>query len=113
MALLTPRPPVWHPAPPDLQEAVVKARSTWDGDFPNLAVGYAARQTALLTEQMKNRPVPLVTGFSTPREVHEAVKVWREVSEDLKQGGERKQGEERARQVFKDAGFLDYSWASP
>ncbi|KAF5322424.1 hypothetical protein D9619_001063 [Psilocybe cf. subviscida] len=64
MALLTPRPPVWHPAPPDLQEAVVKARSTWDGDFPNLAVGYAVRQTALLTEQMKNRPVPLVTGFN-------------------------------------------------
>lgn len=91
----------------------MQARSTWDGDFPNLAVGYATRQTLLLTEAARERPVPLVTGFSTPREVHEAVKVWREVSENLKGDGERKLGEDRARQVFKDSGYLDWSWPSP
>lgn len=108
MGLLTPSPPAWHPAPPTLQEAVANARKTWDGDFPNLAVGHSIRQTGA-TE----RRLPLVVGFSNPREVHECVKVWREILASPEDGGKRKEGEERAREVFKRAEYLDWSWASP
>ena len=107
MGLLTPKPPSWHPAPPELRRAVVDASLTWAGDFPNLAVGYSMRRTIIVGKQMA-----LVIGLSTPREVHEAVKVWREViggSEDE----ERRKGEVLAQKVIRNAGYLDWSWASP
>jgi D-arabinose 1-dehydrogenase len=108
MGLLTPSPPAWHPAPPALQESVTNARKTWEGDFPNLAVGYSIRQTGSV-----ETPLPLVVGFSNPREVHECMKVWREIQAAPEDGGKRKEGEERAREVFRLAGYLDWSWASP
>jgi len=107
MGLLTPKPPSWHPAPPELRRAVVDASLTWAGDFPNLAVGYSMRRTTIVEKQ-----TALVIGLSTPREVHEAVKVWREViggSEDE----ERRKGEVLAQKVIRNAGYLDWSWASP
>ncbi|KAF8165115.1 Aldo/keto reductase [Crassisporium funariophilum] len=107
MGLLTYKPPSWHPAPPRLLQAVVDAGGSWDGDFPSLAVGYSIRHTSSAT-----RPLPLVVGFSTPREVHECVKVWREVVGGSESDG-RKDGEERAREIFREATYLDWSWASP
>ena len=107
MGLLTPKPPPWHPAPPELRKAVVDASLTWAGDFPNLAVGYSMRHITKVEKQ-----IALVIGLSTPREVHEAVKVWREVvagSEDE----ERRKGEVLAQKVIINAGYLDWSWASP
>ncbi|CAA7259490.1 unnamed protein product [Cyclocybe aegerita] len=98
MGLLTNNPPSWHPAPPPLRQAVVDASKTWSGDFPSLAVGYSISHTSF-----EERPLPLVLGFSTPREVHEAVKVWREIQEGTSKEARRK-GEERVREVFKNAG---------
>lgn len=72
MGLLTSTPPTWHPAPRELKSAVVEAQQVGPS-LPNLALGYASRQTST--------KVPLVVGFSSPREVHECVKVWREVHE--------------------------------
>lgn len=55
---------------------------------------------------------PVVVGFSTPREVHESVKVWRSV-----QGGldsvQRKEIEDIVLEMFKDSGYYNWSWASP
>jgi D-arabinose 1-dehydrogenase len=79
----------------------------WDGDFPNLAVGYSIKQTNRV-----ERPLPLVIGFSTLREVHEAVKVWREITREL-ETEKRKRGEEYSQDVIKNSGYLDWSWASP
>jgi len=107
MALLTSNPPSWHPAPLELRKAVVESANTWEGDYPNLAVGYSVRQTSFAKE-----PLPLVVGFSTPKEVHESVKVWREVQAGS-ENDSRQMGEETAREVFRQAGFLDWSWASP
>ncbi|KAF4619372.1 hypothetical protein D9613_005452 [Agrocybe pediades] len=107
MALLTTNPPSWHPAPPELRKAVVESASTWDGDYPNLAVGYSVRHT-----NFAEKPLPLVIGLSTPREVHEIVKVWREIQAGSENDARRK-GEEKAREVFRQAGYLDWSWASP
>ncbi|PPQ77456.1 hypothetical protein CVT24_009916, partial [Panaeolus cyanescens] len=107
MGLLTPSPPDWHPAPPALRSAVKDALATWDADFPNLAVGFSMRQLDALSTQ-----IPLVIGFSNPREVHEAVSIWREVTN----GGEhshRKEGEERVVRIIREAGYLDWSWSSP
>ncbi|KAF8974704.1 NADP-dependent oxidoreductase domain-containing protein [Flammula alnicola] len=59
MGLLTQSPPPWHPAPSALREAVVNAGKTWDGDFPNLAVGYSIRHTSTAA-----RPLPLVVGLA-------------------------------------------------
>ncbi|KAJ3503398.1 hypothetical protein NLJ89_g8452 [Agrocybe chaxingu] len=98
MGLLTSSPPAWHPAPPPLRQAVVDASKTWSGDFPSLAVGYSLSHTSF-----EERPLHLVLGFSTPREVHEAVKVWREIQEGTSKEARRK-GEEQVREVFKNAG---------
>ena len=53
--------------------------------------------------------MPLVVGFSTPEQVHECVKVWREVSK----GSERQKREKEVCELFREAGYLDWSWASP
>ena len=108
MGMLTPTPPPWHPAPPELKQAVVDARVGWGGDFPELAVGYSLRQSGALEPAL-----PLVVGFSNPREVHECVRVWREVRAGAREGSKREEGEEAAREVFRKAGYSDWSWASP
>lgn len=107
MGLLTSKPPSWHPAPRELRQAVIDASRTWPGDFPNLAIGYSMSQSRL-----GEKLLPLVVGLSTPREVHEAVAVWRE-SEAGQSGEERRRGEECVREVIKNAGYLNWSWASP
>ena len=107
MGLLKSDPPPWHPAPQDLRQAVVNASKIGDMDLPNLATGYSLRHTIFA-----ERPLPLVVGFSTPREVHDCIKVWREVqAEGL--SSDRMEIEEQARNIFRDAGYLDWSWASP
>lgn len=108
MGMLTPIPPPWHPAPPELKQAVADAHAAWGGDFPELAVGYSLRQSGAL-----GRALPLVVGFSNPREVHECVRVWREVRAAVGEGSEGERGEESAREVFRKAGYLGWSWASP
>ncbi|KAF8914139.1 Aldo/keto reductase [Gymnopilus junonius] len=107
MGLLTATPPNWHPAPPELRQAVIESSKTWKGDFPNLAVGYSIRRASSV-----EKPLPLVVGFSNPKEVHECIKAWREVQAESGKS-ERQEGESVARQVFQDAGYLDWSWASP
>lgn len=112
MGMLTPTPPPWHPAPPELMAAADDARATWNGDFPNLAVGYSLRHA-----NADDRPVrvPLVVGFSNPREVHECMAVWRDVRSGFldRPDNVREPAAERAREVFRQAGYLDWSWASP
>lgn len=107
MGLLTPSPPPWHPAPGPVHEAVVEARKVWAGDLPNLALGFSIRNTGA-----NHGGVPLVVGLSNPREVHEAVKVWREIQKGVGDDA-RKKGEEQTRDVFREAGVLDWSWSSP
>lgn len=107
MGLLTATPPNWHPAPPKLREAVIESSRTWKGDYPNLAVGYSIRRAG-----SAERPLPLVVGFSNPREVHECIQAWREVQTESGTS-ERQEGEAKARQVFQDVDYLDWSWASP
>jgi hypothetical protein len=85
---------------------VIDASRTWPGDFPNLAVGYSMYQSRL-----SERPLPVVIGLSTPREVHEAVAVWREMQAGY-EGEKRRRGEERVREVIKNAGYLNWSWSS-
>ncbi|KAF9468845.1 NADP-dependent oxidoreductase domain-containing protein [Collybia nuda] len=106
MGLLTPAPPPWHPAPPELQAAVVEINSLWPEGLPNLALGYSIKSTGAA-----NGNIPLVVGFSHPREVHECVRVWRELQDGHLE--ERGKGEAEAREVFRKSGFLDWSWASP
>jgi hypothetical protein len=108
MGLLTGNPPPWHPAPVELKEAIRAAKADWDGDFINLALGYALGRTGAAHDN-----IPLVTGFSTPKEVHECVRAWREIKEDGAANATRKAGEEKVKRSIGDAGYLDWSWASP
>ena len=108
MGLLTGNPPPWHPAPTALKEAIRVAKADWDGDFINLALGYALGRTGTAHDN-----IPLVTGFSTPKEVHECVTAWREIKQGGAANATRKAGEEKAKKVIRDAGYLDWSWASP
>lgn len=106
MGLLTCHPPSWHPAPSELRRAVADASKMWDGDFPDLAIGYSMKRATEI-----ERPLPLVIGFSTPREVHEAVRVWREIVHEP-EVDKRKRGEENARDIIMKSGYLNWSWAS-
>ncbi|KXN86314.1 D-arabinose 1-dehydrogenase [Leucoagaricus sp. SymC.cos] len=103
MGLLTPTPPSWHPAP-DALKLVVKDALKVAPDLPNIALGYTARQTGIKT--------PLVGGFSNAREVHECVKVWREIYES-KDGSVRVQQEKDVIELFEKSQYLDWSWKSP
>jgi D-arabinose 1-dehydrogenase len=100
-------PPPWHPAPKELLSVVSKARETsimWPGQLANLALGFAVRNTGPC-----HGDVPLIVGFSNPREVHDCVKVWREIRDGVNDD-ERLKAEEVIRKVFAVSGFLDWSW---
>jgi len=103
MGLLTSTPPSWHPAPPRLRQAAVDASNAWTRGLPDLAMGYSIRSA---------KEVPLVVGFSSPEEVHECVKVWRDILAG-NQSDERDESEKQAQEVFRQAEYLDWSWASP
>ncbi|KAJ6567226.1 Aldo/keto reductase [Mycena vulgaris] len=109
MGLLTGvAPPPWHPASPTLLTAVIRAseESTARGrSLADLATGYCIRHTG--------GAIPLAVGFSQPKEVHECVKVWREIEMDGEEDVKRKEQEEAAKIVFSEAGVLDWAWASP
>ncbi|KAG6888654.1 hypothetical protein C0992_007912, partial [Termitomyces sp. T32_za158] len=106
MGLLTPFPPLWHPAPPEMKAAARMAAGVWLNGLPDLALGYAVRNTGSMVGN-----IPLVTGLSTPREVHECVRVWREIQDGEAEG--RKKAEETVQDIFSKAEYLDWSWASP
>ncbi|KAI0721979.1 Aldo/keto reductase [Cerioporus squamosus] len=108
MGLLTPKPPSWHPASPELKEAAKKAAKLcedeqWPGGLPNLAVGYGYRKGAELN-------MPVVVGLSNPEEVHESVRAWRAIKEG-KDKERRVALEEKVSALFGDG--LGWSWASP
>ncbi|KAJ7237209.1 NADP-dependent oxidoreductase domain-containing protein [Mycena haematopus] len=108
MGLLTDLgPPLWHPASPVLRS--VSAQAAKDSrargrSLADLATGYCIRHTG--------GAVPLVVGLSQPKEVHECIKVWREI--ETRDGNEeRMEQEEEVKSAFKNAGVLDWTWASP
>ncbi|KAF8897165.1 NADP-dependent oxidoreductase domain-containing protein [Infundibulicybe gibba] len=107
MGLLTASPPAWHPAPPALRADVVEAAKHWPPGLPNISLGYSMRHTGVSKSN-----IPLVVGFSTPSEVHEAVRVWREIQGGLNDE-ERRRSEAEIQDIFRKSGFLDWSWASP
>lgn len=114
MGLLTPHPPPWHPAPPALKAAAKRAidacaRAGWPGGLPNVAMGYAVRRTG---EEAVGPDIPLVAGFSTPAEVHDAVRVWREVQDDVHRG-ERKEMEDIVLDILRETGYVGWAWDSP
>lgn len=110
MGLLTPAPPPWHPAPEDVRQLARNAGALclekgWEGGLPNVALGYSYRKT-------KELHVPMVTGLSQLREVHETVKVWRELkAQDTGETQKRLTLEQAIQASFGDA--KGYSWASP
>ncbi|KAJ7477088.1 Aldo/keto reductase [Mycena galericulata] len=109
MGLLTGvAPPPWHPASPALLAATIRAseEATARGrSLANLATGYCIRHTG--------GSIPLAVGFSQPKEVHECVKVWREIEMQGEEDVNRKEQEEAIKNVFMEAGVLDWAWASP
>lgn len=107
MGLLTPSPPPWHPAPEGLRGAAQTAHvqctdAGWNDGLPSLAVGYGFRKASELG-------VPMVVGFSKPKEVHESIRVWRELKKGHDENREACEGI-----IAKSFGqFQGFSWASP
>lgn len=144
MGLLTPRVPAWHPAPEELREATREAvrlceDADWEGGLPNVALGYAMREEsalptpppsaggklsngngAITTQEVLDSSsagvsgIPVVVGLSTPGEVHQAVKAWREVhEEDETAAVRRKAMEQRVVEIYSKAGYENWAWSSP
>ena len=110
MGLFTPTIPAWHPSPPALQAAArsahaVLAQKGWTRGLADLAVGYAFGQAG--AEAVR---APNVVGMSGLREVHENVRVWREVREGV-DVQTREACEASVVELF--AGMRDWAWASP
>lgn len=110
MGLLSPSPPSWHPATPEIREAARRAnevcnRAGWDGGLPNIALGFAYRKS-------REMDVPMVVGLSRPHEVHENVKVWREIQEESEADIKARTACEKA-VVDEFEGTRGLSWASP
>lgn len=107
MGLLTPSPPAWHPAPAALSASVKQALDVWHRGLPDLALGFSIRNTG----NAHGDSIPLVAGFSTPQEVHECIRVWRELQDGAHE--DRKRAEDSVQDIFRNSGYLDWSWASP
>ena len=110
MGLLTPNPPGWSLAPQQLKAAsseAVSVCSAWPGGLPNIALGFAYRNVRRLG-------IPIVVGMGSLEQVHETMRVWREVvSDDGLVVQERKEHEDRVIRVFDASGYRNYSWPSP
>lgn len=98
MGLLTPSPPIWHPAP---KEAIIAAKLACQmtaGTLPNLALGYSIRESL-------GAKMPVAVGYSSPQEVHASVSVLREDT-----GGKEK--EDEVVNVFEAHKVKNYSWVT-
>jgi len=108
MGLLTPNPPDWSPAPQKLKSAssgAVDTCSTWTGGLPDIALGFAYRNARHLR-------IPTVVGMGSLEQVHETMRVWREIVSDDKTQ-QRKEYEDRVIRVFGTSGYRNFSWPSP
>jgi D-arabinose 1-dehydrogenase len=112
MGLLTPKVPEWHPAPKPLRYLKTKLEQDvgplWGdhGGLVDLALGYSLRCAATVGGPETN--VPTVVGLSNLKEVHEVVKVWRDVSGGVDHG--RRKVEGMTTKSFTDAGWMNWTW---
>ncbi|KIY71825.1 Aldo/keto reductase [Cylindrobasidium torrendii FP15055 ss-10] len=106
MGLLTPNVPAWHPAPEELKTVSKTAGAETGTPLTDVALGYAIRKAT-------ENAFPLVAGFSNPQEVHECVRVWREVTAATGKSADREEKEAIVRKMYQDTGYADWSWASP
>lgn len=98
----------------------MKAVENWPGGLPNVCIGYAFREKwdkgLSLAEQDGNNgrtEIPSVIGFSTPEEVKESLKVWREVNVGGEVDKQRLEMEDKVLSEMKDSGFYGWAWESP
>lgn len=132
MGLLTPSPPSWHPAPPELREVSARARdacTAWPGGLPNIALGFSFREFSTIPRSQNQNEVemaervlsngdsvfatvPVVVGLSTPGEVHEVIRAWRNILGGI-DSTQRKEIERIVLDMFKDSGYYGWSWESP
>jgi D-arabinose 1-dehydrogenase len=110
MGLLTPVPPSWHPAPSGLQDASRRAHDIcmangWKTGLPNIALGFAYRKA-------QDLGLPTVIGLSKPAEVHETIRVWRELNSETGDASKQRKAVE-ALAVDQFSTFQGWSWASP
>lgn len=117
MGLLVPSgAPAWHPALSDPKNASIlpvsrqaaDVASSWSGGLADVALGYGLRNL----QDERGQGVPVVIGAKNPDEVHQAVRVWKDVNRGS-EGPERREMEEKVRNVWVSGGWEDVSWESP
>ena len=109
MGLLTPNPPEWSPAPQKLKSAsseAVDACSTWPGGLPDIVLGFAYRNA-------RQFGMPTVVGMGSLEQVHETMRIWREIASDDTGAQRRKEYEDLVVRTFDASGYRNFSWSSP
>ncbi|KAI0029535.1 Aldo/keto reductase [Vararia minispora EC-137] len=109
MGLLTSAIPPWHPAPPAMQDAAgaaVQRCTDFPGGLPAVAIGWAVRAAEKGEETM-----PTVVGLSRLEEVHQAVKTWREVKDEVSAEA-LDAAAKSAIAAFEEKNVKDWTWAS-
>ena len=72
-----------------------------------MAIGWAVKAA----EGVEEGKMPTVLGMTTPREVHQAVKAWREVKDGVRVDELCRLAEDAMRS-FEDVGLKDWTWYS-
>lgn len=99
---------LWHPAPAGLRAAVAQAAQECqesNSELADIALGYSIKKA-------EGDGVPVAVGCSTLNEVHETMRVWRDINAGAR-GEETKKIEDRTQEIIREAGFLNWSWPSP
>lgn len=94
------------------QAEAICTSNRWEGGLTNIALGYGMRRGSGRDDTL-GMNVPTAVGLSRVEEVHEAVRVWREVHGAEKGSEARKRLEEDVVRCFVEAGWSGWSWASP
>lgn len=116
MGFFAPKAPAWHPAPSGMMTARQQAfdivqSENWPGGIVDLALGFGLRRDRPDDSGALPQGIPTVVGLSSPDEVHQAVKVWKEVNSDSPDGNDRRRSLERhVVKCFIDAGWSNWSW---
>jgi D-arabinose 1-dehydrogenase len=111
-------PQPWHPAPPLLREAVQRAAKVcieMGTTLEKAALGYGLCSAE--KDPPERVPTPTVAGFSNVDEVKAALALYEQVYGDEGKRGWRSPEEDDAHRavldIFRRAGYADWSWLSP
>ncbi|KAG6333763.1 hypothetical protein ID866_5325 [Astraeus odoratus] len=114
MALLSPRPPAWHPATEKIKTAVAKALALHNERIGGGHTGPTISDVALgyAFERALEAQIPTVVGLGRIEDVHASARMWHQ-AESGESGREHQMHVEAITRFFEKEDVLDQCWENP